>query len=173
MIRDGFKDEKKVTTKENRKKALMGERNYYATQATKLKDLARAISFTNKFSLILFGVTYALILFIFIFSFKTEQPYSAVKFAIWSSLYGALAVWCVLWKTVFKTKMIKKADGYTKELERLSRENLSKIGNAYKIYGKEYIEKLKKEEESKLNAQKEQANRRENSPEEPKTSENI
>ena len=33
MIRDGFKDEKKVTGKEARKIALMGERNYYAKQA--------------------------------------------------------------------------------------------------------------------------------------------
>ena len=32
MIRDQFKDVKKVTTKENRKKLSMGEKNYYAKQ---------------------------------------------------------------------------------------------------------------------------------------------
>lgn len=172
MIRDGFKDEKQVTGKEARKIALMGERNYYAKQAGKLRDINKAVSFTNKFSLVIFALTYALIVLFFVLSRKTETPYETWKFALWSSLFGLMVVWVVLWETVIKRRNEKKADRYTKELERLSLQNLSKVGNAYKLYGKEYIEKVKRETENKLNEQKELAKAKENSADTAKDIEN-
>lgn len=149
MIRDEFKGEKKVTTKEARKKAVMGERNFYASQAVKLKELVKAVSFTNKFSIITFGLCYACILAVFLLSLHTDTPYSTVKFIIWTSLFGAFVIWFILWFAIIKKRTIEKADRYTKELERLSRESLIKIGNAYKVYGDDYIEKLKKQAKDK------------------------
>ena len=43
MIRDQFKDVKKVTAKEARKKAAMGEKKYYAKQISKYQDLSKSV----------------------------------------------------------------------------------------------------------------------------------
>ena len=43
MIRDQFKDVKKVTTKEVRKKAALGERAYYSKRINRLQDLKKSL----------------------------------------------------------------------------------------------------------------------------------
>ena len=143
MIRDGFKEEKKVTAKEVRKKKEMGERAYYASQIPKLQDLTRGITISNNFVAVTFGLAYAAIVFMFIVTMNTEEPFGLTKFIIWSSIAAAFVIWYFLWLFVLKPRNLKKAERYKKELERLSAASLAKMSGAYKIYGEEYIEKIK------------------------------
>lgn len=146
MIRDGFKQEntKKVSVKEMRKKQSMGERSYYATQIPKLRDMTRSISVSTVITLVMIGLAYAFVLLAFILSLGTEEEYGAVRFAIWSSVFGVVAIWSLLWFTVFKPANLRKAERYKKELERLNAETVSKVGGAYKVYGDKYIEELRR-----------------------------
>ncbi len=135
-IRDGYQGNSKMTKRAARKKATMGERNYYAYQAKKLQDLSKAISFSNNFSLIIFGVLYALFLVVYILLLNQEESIDTVRFIIWSGVFLLFVLWYFLWKFLFKGIMQKRVEWYTKELQRMSLESLTKIGNAYKFYGK-------------------------------------
>ena len=133
MIRDDFKNVKEVTTKEARKKKSMGERNFYASGMSKLKDMNKALGFTVKFTLILMTIAYAMVVVTFIIS-----PKSLVSFIVWSCIYGVLVVFSILWYTVIKPGNDKKIERYKHELERLSAKDLGKISAAYSLYGENY-----------------------------------
>ncbi len=145
MIRDGFKDEKKVTSRENRKKIALGERNFYAKEITKLRDLNKSLSFSNHFMLVVLLLAYAFVLLLFFLTKDSEEPFSPVQFIIWSAVMGAFLVWYIVWFVAIKPTNEKKAERYKKELERISRASVDKVGGAYKIYGSDYIEKLRKQ----------------------------
>ena len=146
MIRDGFKDEKKVSSRENRKKIALGERNFYAKEIVKLRDLNKSVSFSNHFTLIVLALAYVVVLLMFILTKDAEEnAYSPVRFAIWSAVIGAFLIWYIVWFALIKPANVKKAEKYKKELERISRASVDKVGGAYKIYGSDYIEKLRKQ----------------------------
>ncbi len=133
MIRDEFKDVKKVTKKENRKKLAMGERAYYAKQIPRLKDLTKAVNFSLVFTLIFMTLAWLVVLLVFIFG-ENET----VRFIIWTSIYGALLIFTAAWFLFIKPANLRKAERYKKELERLNAENLSKMAGAYRLYGSDY-----------------------------------
>ena len=133
-IRDGLEETEKISKRSARKKASMGERNFYAYQVKRLQDLSRAVSFSNNFSLVIFSVLYVLILAVYILLLHSETPYSSVSFIIWSSIYAAFVIWYLVWRFALKAKVAKKAEFYRKELERMSFESLSKVSKAYNFY---------------------------------------
>ena len=99
--------------------------------------------------MITLSIFYAIVLAVFIITLNSEEPYSQTLFIIWSAVYGAFLIWFVLWFAVIKKRNEEKAEIYKKELERITRESLSKIGNAYKLYGADYMEKVRKEQEER------------------------
>ena len=109
MIRDDFKNVKQVTSKESRKKRTMGERNFYASSMSKLRDMNKALGFSVKFTIILMSIAYALILTMFIMSqFYPDVKYSLTSFIVWSCIYGALLIFTILWYTVIKKRRKQK-----------------------------------------------------------------
>ena len=162
MIRDDFKDVKQVTSKESRKKRTMGERNFYASSMSKLRDMNKALGFSVKFTIILMSIAYALILTMFIMSqFYPDVKYSLTSFIVWSCIYGALLIFTILWYTVIKPNNLKKIERYKHELEALSAKDLGKISAAYSIYGEKYkqavVDKHKADSEKARAAAKEAA----------------
>lgn len=160
MIRDDFKDVKQVTSKESRKKRTMGERNFYASSMSKLRDMNKALGFSVKFTIILMSIAYALILTMFIMSqFYPDVKYSLTSFIVWSCIYGALLIFTILWYTVIKPNNLKKIERYKHELEALSARDLGKISAAYSIYGEKYkqavVDKHKADSEKARAAAKE------------------
>ncbi len=160
MIRDDFKDVKQVTSKESRKKRTMGERNFYASSMSKLRDMNKALGFSVKFTIILMSIAYALILTMFIMSqFYPDVKYSLTSFIVWSCIYGALLIFTILWYTVIKPNNLKKIERYKHELEALSAKDLGKISAAYSIYGEKYkqavVDKHKADSEKARAAAKE------------------
>lgn len=160
MIRDDFKNVKQVTSKESRKKRTMGERNFYASSMSKLRDMNKALGFSVKFTIILMSVAYALILTMFIMSqFYPDVKYSLTSFIVWSCIYGALLIFTILWYTVIKPNNLKKIERYKHELEALSAKDLGKISAAYSIYGEKYkqavVDKHKADSEKARAAAKE------------------
>lgn len=160
MIRDDFKNVKQVTSKESRKKRTMGERNFYASSMSKLRDMNKALGFSVKFTIILMLIAYALILTMFIMSqFYPDVKYSLTSFIVWSCIYGALLIFTILWYTVIKPNNLKKIERYKHELEALSAKDLGKISAAYSIYGEKYkqavVDKHKADSEKARAAAKE------------------
>lgn len=160
MIRDDFKNVKQVTSKESRKKRTMGERNFYASSMSKLRDMNKALGFSVKFTIILMSIAYALILTMFIMSqFYPDVKYSLTSFIVWSCIYGALLIFTILWYTVIKPNNLKKIERYKHELEALSAKDLGKISAAYFIYGEKYkqavVDKHKADSEKARAAAKE------------------
>lgn len=145
MIRDQFKDVKKVTKKEERKKAQMGARNYYAKRASTLTDLNKSLGVSLVITTIIIAITYALILFMFIVSRGTEVEYELWKFIVWSCVFGALLIFLVIWYTDWKPHNIKEIARCKRELEILNAEALMKASAMYAMYGEEY----KREQERK------------------------
>ena len=162
MIRDDFKNVKQVTSKESRKKRTMGERNFYASSMSKLRDMNKALGFSVKFTIILMSIAYALILTMFIASqFYADGKYPLTSFIVWSCIYGALLIFTILWYTVIKPNNLKKIERYKHELEALSARDLGKISAAYSIYGEKYkqavVDKHKADSEKARAAAKEAA----------------
>ena len=160
MIRDDFKNVKQVTSKESRKKRTMGERNFYASSMSKLRDMNKVLGFSVKFTIILMSIAYALILAMFIMSqFYPDEKYSLTSFIVWSCIYGALLIFTILWYTVIKPNNLKKIERYKHELEALSAKDLGKISAAYSIYGEKYkqavVDKHKADSEKARAAAKE------------------
>lgn len=160
MIRDDFKNVKQVTSKESRKKRTMGERNFYASSMSKLRDMNKALGFSVKFTIILMSIAYALILTMFIMSqFYPDVKYSLTSFIVWSCIYGALLIFTILWYTVIKPNNLKKIERYKHELEALSARDLGKISASYSIYGEKYkqavVDKHKADSEKARAAAKE------------------
>lgn len=160
MIRDDFKNVKQVTSKESRKKRTMGERNFYASSMSKLRDMNKALGFSVKFTIILMSIAYALILTMFVMSqFYPDVKYSLTSFIVWSCIYGALLIFTILWYTVIKPNNLKKIERYKHELEALSAKDLGKISAAYSIYGEKYkqavVDKHKADSEKARAAAKE------------------
>ncbi len=143
MIRDDFKNVKQVTKKEERKKHTMGERNFYAKEMSKLKDLNKAMSFSVKFTVIAIAIAYAFVLAVFIMSqFNSEIEYGLVRFIIWSCVFGAIAVFTLLWFIWLRPSNEKKIEKYRHELEKLNAKSLGKISAAYSLYGEDYKREL-------------------------------
>lgn len=160
MIRDDFKNVKQVTSKESRKKRTMGERNFYASSMSKLRDMNKALGFSVKFTIILMSIAYALILTMFIASqFYADGKYPLTSFIVWSCIYGALLIFTILWYAVIKPNNLKKIERYKHELEALSARDLGKISAAYSIYGEKYkqavVDKHKADSEKARAAAKE------------------
>ena len=156
MIRDQFKDVKKVTTKEARKKATMGEKNYYAKQIGKLQDLTKSVSVSAKITTVMLALAYALVLLAFIVSYGTKDAYSTVKFVIWTAVFASCVIFTIVWEVVVKPRNKRKVDEYRHELERLTAKNLTKAMKAYGFYGEEYQKEQDRiYKESKEKAEKE------------------
>ena len=138
----------------------MGERNFYASSMSKLRDMNKALGFSVKFTIILMSIAYALILTMFIMSqFYPDVKYSLTSFIVWSCIYGALLIFTILWYTVIKPNNLKKIERYKHELEALSAKDLGKISAAYSIYGEKYkqavVDKHKADSEKARAAAKE------------------
>ena len=143
MIRDDFKNIKQVTKKEERKKRTMGERNFYAKEMSKLKDLNTAMSFSVKFMVIAMAIAYAFVLVSFIIAqFNSEVEYSVVRFIVWSCVFGAIALFTLLWFVWIRPLNEKKIEKYRHELEKLNAKSLGKIAAAYSLYGDEYKQEI-------------------------------
>ncbi len=145
MIRDQFKDVKKVTSKESRKKNQMGERNFYATQIPKLKEVTHAIGVSSTITFVVFALVYLLVVFLFVATRGTEEEYSLTKFVVWSCVFGALCVWMLVWFLILKPRRLARAELYRKELEKINRAQVSKAAGAYKVYGSAYEEEVRRE----------------------------
>ena len=156
MIRDDFKDVKKVSAKEERKKASMGERSFYAKKLPRLKDLNKAVSFSTVLTLIMLTLAYAIVLTSFILAqFNTEVKYSLTRFIIWSCVYGAVLLFALAWFIIIRPRNEKKIERYKLELERLSAQSLGKISAASTVYGEDYVKKLaQKRAEERENAKR-------------------
>ena len=156
MIRDDFKDVKKVSAKEERKKATMGERSFYAKKLPKLKDLNKAVTFSTVLTLIMLTLAYAIVLTSFILSqFSSEVDYSLTRFIIWSCVYGAILLFALAWFIIIRPSNEKKIERYKLELERLSAQSLGKISAASTVYGEDYVKKLaEKRAEERENAKR-------------------
>jgi len=131
MIRDEFKDVKKVSSKESRKKKEMGERNFYATQIPKLKDITHAMGVSTVITDVMLGLCYIMILLVYFLSRNTEEPYSTTKFIIWTAVFGACVIFNFVWFLIIKPHNLKKAERYKTELEKINRENLNKLASGY------------------------------------------
>ena len=110
----------------------MGERNYYASQIPKLRDMNKAISVSSIITLVFLALAYALVLLTFILSLNTDKPYSTVKFIVWSCVMGAYLVCFALWYLVLKPNNVKKIERYKAEIDRINAENLKKAAYSYK-----------------------------------------
>ena len=156
MIRDDFKDVKKVSAKEERKKASMGERSFYAKKLPRSKDLNKAVSFSTVFTLVMLTLVYAIVLTSFILAqFNTEVKYSLTRFVVWSCIYGAFVLYTLAWFIIIRPGNEKKIERYKLELERLSAQSLGKISAASTVYGEDYVKKLaQKRAEERENAKR-------------------
>lgn len=153
MIRDQFKDVKKVTTKEVRKKASLGERAYYTKRINRLQDLKRSLGVSLVVSTIILGVAYAIVLLIFILTLGTKVEYELWKFICWSVVFGLFFGSTLAWYIIFKPKVIKNIEVCRHELERINAKTLSKAAATYALYGDAYKkqqEKLHQEEKEKI-----------------------
>ena len=134
MIRDEYNKKKqtvKFSAKEERKKKEQGERNYYASQIPKITDMCKALSTSFLITLIFLSLAYAVILVSFIVLYGSENPYSTVKFIVYSCLYGALLIGFVLWHAVIKPAEFRKIERYKAEINRINAENLKKMSYRY------------------------------------------
>ena len=155
MIRDDFNDVKKVSAKEERKKASMGERSFYAKKLPKLKDLNKAVSFSTVLTLVMLTLAYAIVLTSFILAQFNAEKYSLTSFIIWSCVYGAVLLFALAWFIIIRPGNEKKIERYKLELERLSAQSLGKISAASTVYGEDYVKKLaQKRAEERENAKR-------------------
>ena len=145
MIRDQFKDVKKVTTKEEVKKAQLGAKNYFSKRASTLTDLNKSVGISAVITTIIIAITYALVLLMFIVSRGTETEYELWKFITWSCVFGACVAFLIVWYAIWKPYNIREIARCKRELEILNAEALMKASAMYKMYGEEY----KKEQERK------------------------
>ncbi len=141
MIRDQFKDVKKVTTKEARKKASMGERAYYSKRISRLQDLKRSVGLSMVITTVIMAIAYALVLLIFLVMKDTEKPYEVWKFVIWSVVFGSCLGFTLVWYIILKPRVIKNIDICRHELERINAKTLSKAAATYALYGEAYKKK--------------------------------
>lgn len=172
MIRDQFKDVKKVTTKEEVKKAQLGAKNYFSKRASTLTDLNKSVGISAVITTVILALTYALVLLMFILSRGTETEYELWKFITWSCVFGACVAFLIVWYAIWKPHNIREIARCKRELEILNAEALMKASAMYKMYGEEFKkeqerknaearekarleaeEKAKKEAEEKANAQ--------------------
>ena len=170
MIRDQFQDVKKVTTKEARKKASLGERNYYSKRINKLSDLSKSVGLSLIITTVILGLSFLLVLFVYLISRGTETPYATWKFVIWTSVFGACVLFIVVWYAVLKPRILKKIDFCRHELERLNAKNISKAAATYALYGeayKKHQEQIHREEKEKVEkiAEQKQSDNSQNSAE--------
>ena len=135
MIRDEYNKKKQTTAKfsakEERKKKELGERNYYAMQIPKITDMCKALSTSFLITMIFLAIAYAVILLSFIVLRDTETPYSTTKFIVYTSIFGALVVFFVLWHLVIKPAELRKVERYKAEIDRINAENLKKMSYRY------------------------------------------
>ena len=135
MIRDEYNKKKQITAKfsakEERKKKELGERNYYAMQIPKITDMCKALSTSFLITMIFLAIAYAVILLSFIVLRDTETPYSTTKFIVYTSIFGALVVFFVLWHLVIKPAELRKVERYKAEIDRINAENLKKMSYRY------------------------------------------
>ena len=139
MIRDGFKDEKKVTSRESRKKRAEGERAYLAKQIPKINELVKGINFSTVITLIMVGIAYVLVILFYFLTKDSETPYELWKLIVWSAVMVVLVIWTLVWFFAVKPSQLKRAERYKKELEKINLVGLQKASGAYKLYGKERI----------------------------------
>ena len=151
MIRDQFKDVKKTTTKEARKKASMGERNYYTKRIGRLQDLSRSLGLSLIITTVIVGIAFAIILLVFIVMLNTETPFELWKFIIWSSVFGVCLGGTIVWFAILKPWVLKQITHCRHELERLNAIAISKAAATYALYGDAY----KKQQEQLHRAEKE------------------
>lgn len=153
MIRDQFKDVKKVTTKEVRKKAILGERAYYSKRINRLQDLNKSVGISMVISTALIGIAYAIVLLLFIATLGTEVEYELWKFIIWTSVFALFLGFTLVWYIFLKPKVIKNIDICRHELERINAKTLSKAAATYALYGEAYKKKqeqIHREEKEKI-----------------------
>ncbi len=135
MIRDEYNKKKQTTAKfnakEERKKKELGERNYYALQIPKITDMCKALSVSLLITLIFFALAYAVILLSFIVLRNTETPYSTTKFIVYTSIFGAYAIFFALWHLAIKPAQLRKVERYKAEIDRINAENLRKMSYRY------------------------------------------
>ena len=151
MIRDQFKDVKKVTTKEVRKKASLGERAYYTKRINRLQDLKRSLGVSLVVSTVIIGLAYAIVLLIFLLARGTSEEYELWKFICWSAAFGLFFGFTIVWYIFLKPRVIKNIEVCRHELERINAKTLSKAAATYALYGDAY----KKQQEQLHRAEKE------------------
>ena len=152
MIRDQFQDVKKVTAKEARKKASMGERTYYAKTISRLQDANKSVGISMIITTVIMAIAYALVLALFIFTrdAKPEDQYDTWRFVVWTVLFAVCLIFTLVWYLAIKPANAKKIERYRHELERLNALNISKASGVYAVYGKEYMdEQIRKYKEEK------------------------
>ena len=143
MIRDGFKEVKTTTVKEERKKAAMGERSFYAQKIPKLRDLNKAVTFSTVATLIMLTLAYAISVLSFVASkINPEAEYSLARFIIWSCVYGVIVLFTLAWFIIIRPSNNRKIERYKQALEQLSVKNLGKISAASTVYGADYVKNL-------------------------------
>ena len=175
MIRDQFKDVKKVTTKEVRKKASLGERAYYTKRINRLQDLKTSLGVSLVISTTIMAVAYAIVLALFLVTLGTEVEYELWKFITWSSAFGVFAIGTLVWYVIFKPKVLKNIEICRHELERINAKTLSKAAATYALYGDAYkkqqeqIHREEKEKAEKIAEQKKAETATENAQETVKT----
>ncbi|MBR2384308.1 MAG: hypothetical protein IKA99_01725 [Clostridia bacterium] len=151
MIRDQFNDVKKVTTKEARKKASMGERTYYTKRINRYQDLQKTLGISMVISTVILGIAYAIVLFVFIVARNTEVEYALWKFICWSVVFGLFFGFTLVWYVFLKPRVLKIIEECRHELERINAKTLSKAAATYALYGEAY----KKQQEQKHLKEKE------------------
>lgn len=156
MIRDQFKDVKKVTAKETRKKATMGEKNFYAKQIGKYQDLSKSVGISMIITTSMLAIAFAFSLILFIFTRGTESEYETWRFVVWTSIFAVSFIFTVVWYIFIKPSLLRKIEDYRHELERINAQSLSKARGIYSLYGEDYKRKQEKiHEEEKEKAEKE------------------
>ncbi|MBR2337392.1 MAG: hypothetical protein IKA61_05575 [Clostridia bacterium] len=138
MIRDQFKDVKKVTTREARKKAALGERNYYSKRINRLQDLKKSLGVSLIITTVIMGIAYAIVLLAFILSQGMEHEFELWKFIVWSCVFGVCAAGTFMWYVIFKPRVAKAIEDCKHELERINAKTLSKAAATYALYGESY-----------------------------------
>ena len=156
MIRDQFKDQKKVTTKEARKKSTMGERNYYAKQIGKLQDLGKSIGVSMIITTVILFIAFVLALLLFILTNGEKDGYETWRFVVWTSVFGASLIFTIVWYAAIKPANAKKIEYYRHELERINAQSVSKAKGIYALYGEEFKKRqqqLHEEEKARIEKQ--------------------
>ena len=153
MIRDQFKDVKKVTTKEVRKKASLGERAYYSKRINRLQDLKKSLGVSMIISTVIIGIAYVIVLFLFLATLGTEVEYKLWKFVVWTAVFVLFFGFTLVWYIFLKPRVIKNIDICRHELERINAKTLSKAAATYALYGEAYKKKqeqIHREEKEKI-----------------------